>query len=168
MIKIFNFILLKNTIICTKCPMSYYRKIFIVMLYFKPRGKTMKYDALKEYMLNLSKILWAPYGVRSLSKYEKMYRVVGTGNPSSWQGGVWILSNYFVFKALDRYGYKVEAIDFATKTLDLLALDFEKNSAFQEYYDPETGEGIFNKGFSSWNLLGFNMLEYLDGKDVIE
>ena len=97
-----------------------------------------------------------------------MYRLVGTGNPSSWQGGVWILSNYFVFKALDRYGYKAEAKELATKTLDLLALDFEKNGAFHEFYDPETGEGIFNKGFSSWNLLGFNMLEYLDGKDVIE
>ena len=37
-----------------------------------------------------------------------------------------------------------------------------------EYYDPETGEGLFNKGFSSWNLLAFNMLEYFDGKEVIE
>lgn len=111
---------------------------------------------------------WAPYGVRSLSKYEKMYRLVGTGNPSSWQGGVWILSNYFVFKALDRYGYKAEAKELAIKTLDLLKKDYERNGAFHEYYNPETGEEIFNKGFSSWNLLAFNMLEYLDGKEVIE
>lgn len=111
---------------------------------------------------------WAPYGVRTLSKYEKMYRLVGTGNPSSWQGGVWILSNYFVFKALIRYGYKAEGEELAQKTLDLLNKDFEKNGAFHEYYNPETGEGLFNKGFSSWNLLGFNMLEYLDGKEIIE
>ena len=97
-----------------------------------------------------------------------MYRLVGTSNPSSWHGGVWILSNYFVFKALDRYGYKALAQEMATKTLDLLALDYQKNGAFHEYYHPETGEGLFHKGFSSWNLLGFNMLNYLDGKEIIE
>ncbi|MBR6502907.1 MAG: glycoside hydrolase family 37 [Clostridia bacterium] len=114
------------------------------------------------------KAFWAPYGVRTLSKYEKMYRIIGTSNPSSWHGGVWILSNYFVFKGLLRYGYKAEAEEMATKTLDLLAKDFDKNGAFHEYYDPETGEGVFHKGFSSWNLLAFNMLEYFDGKEVIE
>ena len=114
------------------------------------------------------KAFWGKYGVRSLSKYEKMYRLVGTGNPSSWQGGVWILSNYFVFKALLRYGYKHEADELATKTLDLLDRDLRKNGAFHEYYDPETGEGLFNKGFSSWNLLAFNMLDYLDGKETVE
>ncbi len=114
------------------------------------------------------KAFWAPFGVRSLSKYEKMYRLVGTGNPSSWQGGVWILSNYFLFKALLKYGYKSEGEELATKTLDLLEADLEKNGAFHEYYDPETGTGLFNKGFSSWNLLAFNMLEYFDGKPLIE
>ena len=122
---------------------------------------------IKENLLD-EKAFWAPYGVRSLSKYEKMYRLVGTGNPSSWQGGVWILSNYFLFKALLRYGYKSEADELATKTLDLLAKDLENSGAFHEYYNPETGEGLFNKGFSSWNLLAFNMLEYFDDKEVIE
>ncbi len=122
---------------------------------------------VKENLLD-EKGFWAPYGVRSLSKYEKMYRLVGTGNPSSWQGGVWILSNYFVFKALLRYGYKAEGEQLAKATLDLLAKDLEENGAFHEYYDPETGKGLFNKGFSSWNLLGFNMLEYFDGKELIE
>ena len=114
------------------------------------------------------KAFWAPYGIRSLSKYEKMYRLVGSGNPSSWQGGVWILSNYFVFKALLKYGYKAEADELAIKTLDLLSEDLENSGAFHEYYNPETGEGLFNKGFSSWNLLAFNMLEYLDGNEIIE
>ena len=122
---------------------------------------------VKENLLDTD-AFWAPFGVRTLSKYEKMYRLVGTSNPSSWHGGVWILSNYFVFKALDRYGYKALAQEMATKTLDLLALDYQKNGAFHEYYHPETGEGLFHKGFSSWNLLGFNMLHYLDGKEIIE
>lgn len=111
---------------------------------------------------------WAPYGVRSLSKYEKMYRIVGTGNPSSWQGGVWILSNYFVFKGLLRYGYTQKAKDLAQKTIRLLEQDFQSNGAFHEYYHPETGAGVFNKGFSSWNTLIANMMAYLENREVIE
>ena len=73
-----------------------------------------------------------------------------------------------MFKALLRYGYKKEADELATKTLDLLKEDLDRCGAFHEYYNPETGEGLFNKGFSSWDLLAFNMLEYFDGKEVIE
>ncbi len=122
---------------------------------------------VKENLLD-EKGFWAPYGVRSLSKYEKMYRLIASSNPSSWHGSVWILSNYFVYKALLRYGYVAEGEELAKKTLDLLAADYAKNSAFHEYYDPETGEGICNKGFSSWNLLAMNMLAYLEGGEVIE
>ena len=122
---------------------------------------------VKENLLD-EKGFWAPYGVRSLSKYEKMYRLIASSNPSSWHGSVWILSNYFVYKALLRYGYVAEGEELAKKTLDLLAADYAKNGAFHEYYDPETGEGICNKGFSSWNLLAMNMLAYLEGGEVIE
>ena len=114
------------------------------------------------------KAFWAPYGVRSLSKYEKMYRIVGTGNPSSWQGGVWILSNYFVFKGLLRYGYKAQGEELARKTVELLDKDFTENGAFHEYYHPETGAGVFNKGFSSWNALVANMIAALENREVIE
>ncbi len=74
-------------------------------------------------------------------------------------------------KVADADYYKQKQLELKNainETLDLLNKDFQKNGAFHEYYNPENGEGIFNKGFSSWNLLGFNMLEYLDGKDVIE
>ena len=122
---------------------------------------------VKENLLD-EKAFWANYGVRSLSKYEKMYRIVGTGNPSSWQGGVWIVSNYFLFKGLLKYGYVKEGEELAKKTLDLLNQDYLKNGAFHEYYDPESGEGVFNKGFSSWNLLAFNLFAYFEGKEVVE
>ena len=56
----------------------------------------------------------------------------------------------------------------AVKTLDLLQKDFAENGAFHEYYDPETGAGMFNKGFSSWNLLAFNMLAYFEGEELVE
>jgi putative isomerase len=97
-----------------------------------------------------------------------MYRIVGTGNPSSWQGGVWILSNYFVFKGLLRYGYKAQGEELARKTVELLDKDFTENGAFHEYYHPETGAGVFNKGFSSWNALVANMIAALENREVIE
>lgn len=122
---------------------------------------------VKENLLD-EKAFWAPYGVRTLSKYEKMYRIVGTSNPSSWQGGVWILSNYLVFKGLIKYGYLKEGEELAKKTVELLKKDFEENGAFHEYYDPETGAGVFNKGFSSWNTLAANMIAYLENKTVVE
>ncbi len=122
---------------------------------------------VKENLLD-EKAFWSPYGIRSLSKYEKMYRIVGTGNPSSWQGGVWILSNYFVFKGLLKYGYVQEGKELANKTINLLNADYLKNGAFHEYYNPESGEGVFNKGFTSWNTLAANMLAYLENKEVIE
>ena len=114
------------------------------------------------------KAFWGQYGVRSLSKYEKMYRIVGTGNPSSWHGGVWINANYLVFKGLIKYGYQKEGEELARKTLDLLNKDYTENGAFHEYYDPESGEGVYNKGFSSWNLLAFTMLAYLEGEETVE
>ena len=122
---------------------------------------------VKENLLD-EKAFWGKYGVRSLSKYEKMYRIVGTGNPSSWHGGVWINANYLVFKGLIKYGYQKEGEELARKTLDLLRKDYAENGAFHEYYDPESGEGVYNKGFSSWNLLAFSMLAYLEGEEVME
>ena len=110
---------------------------------------------------------WAPYGVRTLSKYEKMYRIVGTCNPSSWQGGVWILSNYFVVRGLLKYGYSHEGLQLAQKTVDLLVKDLTHNGAFHEYYHPESGEGVFHKGFTSWNALAANLLAILEGREAI-
>ena len=36
-----------------------------------------------------------------------------------------------------------------------------------EYYDPDTGVGVHNQGFQSWNLLVNNMLAYLEGRKAI-
>ena len=63
-------------------------------------------------------------------------------------------------------GLTVEEL--AKKTITLLNNDYENNQAFHEYYHPETGEGVFNKGFSSWNALVANMIAYLENKEVIE
>lgn len=105
-------------------------------------------------------------GVRTLSPLEKMYNVTASGNPSSWQGPVWINVNYLVFRGLLRYGYDDEARKLAEKTILLLGRDFERFGALHEYYLPDNGEPVLNKGFQNWNFLVLNMMAWLDGKPV--
>ena len=121
---------------------------------------------VKENMLN-EKTFYAPYGIRSLSKCEKMYRVIASGNPSCWTGPVWINANYMCFKGLIRYGYTDEAADIAKKTIELLGRDIEQNGEMHEYYDPDSGKGVANLGFQSWNLLVNNMIAWLEERKTI-
>jgi putative isomerase len=102
--------------------------------------------------------LCAQWGVRSLSSRETMYSLEFTSNPSNWLGPVWIIVNYFVWKALQRYGYKREADALADKTLLLLARDLEANGSLNEYYHPDTGAALSHKGFIDWNLLVLEMI----------
>ncbi|WP_256009543.1 MGH1-like glycoside hydrolase domain-containing protein [Desertivirga xinjiangensis] len=110
----------------------------------------------------------APYGVRTLSKMEKMYSVKASGNPSSWLGPIWGISNYFVYKGLIKYGFKPEANELANKTIVLFGKDIEKHGALHEYYEPESGEPILNKGFQNWNYLVLNMIAQQEGRKLIE
>jgi putative isomerase len=110
----------------------------------------------------------SPSGVRTLSKREKMYSVRASANPSNWRGPIWGISNYMVFKGLQRYGFNTEAKEVATKTIRLFGRDFEKTGALHEYYEPETGEPLLNKGFQNWNYLVLNMTAWIEGKTIIE
>ncbi|MCW0481862.1 MGH1-like glycoside hydrolase domain-containing protein [Gaoshiqia sediminis] len=107
-------------------------------------------------------------GVRTLSKMEKMYSVRASANPSNWRGPIWGISNYMVFSGLVRYGYDNEARELANKTVALFGRDFAQNGALHEYYEPETGEPLLNKGFQNWNYLVVNMLAWLEGRPVVE
>ena len=109
----------------------------------------------------------APFGVRSLSKYEKMYRIAESTNPSCWHGPVWGISNYMVFKGLLNYRYTELAEELADKTILLFGKDVEENNAMHEYYDPETGKGVYNRDFLSWNMLVANMIAWKEKRAVI-
>lgn len=109
----------------------------------------------------------APYGVRTLSKLEKMYNMRPTHNPSNWQGPIWGVSNYMVFRGLADYGFKKEARTMAQKTVALYGSDLKKEGALHEYYNPDTGEPIINKGFQNWNYLVLNMIACLEGRKVV-
>ncbi len=109
----------------------------------------------------------APYGIRTLSKMEKMYNVKASGNPSSWLGPIWGISNYMTWRGLVKYGFNDEAKELAAKTIVLFGRDFEKTGALHEYYIPENGEPVLNKGFQNWNYLVLNMLAWMEGKNVV-
>ena len=102
--------------------------------------------------------LCARWGARSLSDRETMYSLEFSSNPSNWLGPVWIIVNYFVWKALQRYGYKKEADALADKTILLLSRDLEVNGSLNEYYHPDTGRALSHKGFMDWNLLVLEMI----------
>lgn len=110
----------------------------------------------------------AAAGVRSLSKMEKMYNLRASGNPSSWLGPVWGISNYLTFRGFVRYGLIDDARDLAEKTVALFGRDLERFGALHEYYQPENGEPILNRGFQNWNYLVLNMLAWLEGRPVVE
>jgi putative isomerase len=109
----------------------------------------------------------APYGVRTLSKLEKMYNVRASGNPSLWTGPIWGVSNYLVFRGLVDYGFKDDARDLAEKTIRLFGRDFERFGVLHEYYLPESGEPVLNPGFQNWNYLVLNMAAWYEGKPLV-
>ncbi len=109
----------------------------------------------------------APYGVRTLSKLEKMYSVRASGNPSLWTGPIWGISNYMVWRGLVDYGFDRDAHELADKTIRLFGRDFERFGALHEYYLPESGEPVLNPGFQNWNFLVLNMAAWTEGKPVI-
>ena len=59
----------------------------------------------------------ANYGVRTLSRLEKMYDLRASNNPSNWLGPVWGISNYLVFRGLVKYGFAEDARELAEKTV---------------------------------------------------
>jgi len=109
----------------------------------------------------------ASYGVRTLSKLEKMYNVRGSGNPSLWSGPIWGVSNYLVFRGLVKYGYEDDARDLADKTVRLFARDFARFGALHEYYLPDSGEPVLNRGFQNWNYLVLNMAVWREGGEPV-
>ena len=122
---------------------------------------------VRENMFN-ERTFWSNYGVRSLSKCEKMYKIWQSGNPSCWIGPIWGNANYMCWKALLDYGYIEEARELAKRTVELFGKGIEKHGEMHEYYDPDTGEGVHNISFQSWNLLVNNMIAWLENRERVE
>ena len=72
-----------------------------------------------------------------------------------------------VWRGLVNYGFRNEAEELATKTIELFGRDLERFGALHEYYQPDNGEPILNRGFQNWNYLVLNMIEWLKGNTPI-
>jgi putative isomerase len=114
-------------------------------------------EAMRDHALNPD-TFHAAFGIRSLARNEPMFSLARSNNPSNWLGPIWIVANYFAWSGLRRYGFTAEATDLARRTLDLLDRDLQKTGALHEYYHPDTGAPLMNKGFLSWNYLTCEML----------
>ncbi len=121
---------------------------------------------IEENMLN-ERTFMGEFGVRSLSRLEKMYANWQSSNPSCWLGPVWGITNYMCFRALINYGYFEEAEALAKTLIKVFGRDIETCGELHEYYHPDTGEGIHNQGFQSWNLLINNMIAWLEDRATV-
>lgn len=121
---------------------------------------------IEENMLNPN-TFFGQYGIRSLSKLEKMFENIPSGNPSCWLGPMWAVANYMCFKSLLAYGYEKEAKELANTLVYVFGKDIDECGEMHEYYHCDSGKGLNNRGFQSWNLLINNMIAYLDGGRVI-
>ncbi len=91
---------------------------------------------------------------------------VETSNPSNWQGPIWVVSTYLMFRGLMNYGYTDVARNAAKNLLRTLCGDLDRCGSPHEYYDPETGTSNINKGFLNWNALaGLMYPELLAAED---
>ena len=107
---------------------------------------------VKKHLMNREEF-FSDYGLRSLAKNERMYSTAETSNPSNWQGPIWIVSNFLMYKGLLNYGYKKEAKTVAENLQKTLYEDLKTNGCMHEYYNPETGKSSINAGFMNWNAL---------------
>jgi alpha,alpha-trehalase len=124
---------------------------------------------ISRYMLNQD-YMWAPYGVRSLSKHDPDYNNAAIIIPySNWQGPIWINANYLNYIALKRYGFDKQAAELSGILGRMVVADIQKWGSMHEDYDAETGAGLAPtpeqsenhvfSGFVGWNLLAQDMLQ---------
>ncbi|GAT32278.1 putative isomerase [Terrimicrobium sacchariphilum] len=100
----------------------------------------------------------ANWGIRSLSKTERMYSPgTNSANPSNWLGPIWIVANYMIYEGLRNYGYHSDAATLARKTRALLENDLAATGTLHECYHPDSAQPNFNSGFISWNVLALLM-----------
>ncbi|MFI5913269.1 MGH1-like glycoside hydrolase domain-containing protein [Dactylosporangium sp. NPDC051541] len=109
----------------------------------------------------------ANYGIRSLSRLEKMYDLRASNNPSNWLGPIWGITNYLVFRGLVKYGFDDDARDLAGKTVRLFGRDLETTGCLHEFYHPDSGEPIMTRNFQNWNFLVLQMIAWLDDRPMV-
>nr|AIA94899.1 Glyco_hydro_63 [uncultured Aspergillus] len=114
--------------------------------------------------------LFSPYGIRSLSKEDPLYK---TGE-NYWRSPIWYNINYLVLDALRYYatGENGSKLDESTRQLanetytqlrinlvDNCLDNWSKTGYLFEQYDDVTGSGQRSKHFTGWTALVVSMMK---------
>ena len=107
--------------------------------------------------------LWSPYGLRSLSKADRMFQKENApGDAPYWRGPIWINLNYLVLGGLHHYAQqqgphqpRAAALyeQLRTALLSNMQAEWERTGYFWEQYDPHTGKGMRTHPFNGWSSL---------------
>lgn len=109
------------------------------------------------------KLLWSPYGLRSLSLSDPL---AGTGE-DYWKGNIWININYLVVSSLHKHyvhdgPYAGLAREIYTQLraalLGTISSSFASSGFIWEQYSPFTGRGMRTHPFTGWSALVVNMM----------
>lgn len=133
-------------------PLKFKMWTSFVPLYAKIAPKEYAKRVIEEHLLNPEEF-WSDFGLRSMAKNEPIYNTVESSNPSNWQGPIWIVSSYIMYKCLLNYGYEKEARQVCENIVNMLYDDYMECGAFHEYWNPETGKSTIKQGFMNWNAL---------------
>ncbi len=90
---------------------------------------------LVEHLTNPQRF-WRRYGVPTLAADDPYYN----GNVTKccqWNGAVWLLWDYMVFRGLLNYGYRKEAEELARRMMDGVIFQLKENHRFWESFSPD-------------------------------
>lgn len=130
-------------------PLKFRMWTSIMPLYIKVATKEQAYRVIRHFLSRDE--FRSKYGIRSMSKNEPLYNTAVSSNPSNWQGPVWIVVQWIVYKSFKNYGFHREADKLADDIISLLASDLKRTDCMHEYYHPEEGIGLIHPGFINWN-----------------
>ena len=110
------------------------------------------------------KLLWTPYGLRSMAKSSPLYQKHNTEHdPPYWRGAIWININYLAVRSLHYYGYIVKgphsplAADLHKQLRDNIInnilSEYKRTGYIWEQYDDKTGQGKGCHPFTGWSAL---------------
>jgi hypothetical protein len=95
-------------------------------------------DRAEELVLTLTDPgrFWRKYGVPTLSAEDVWYSPY-VDYCCKWNGPVWLLWDYMVFRGLVNYGYDDLAIELSNKMISAVELQLTRNHNFWESYSPD-------------------------------
>ncbi|KAI6175412.1 putative mannosyl-oligosaccharide glucosidase [Aphelenchoides bicaudatus] len=139
-----------------------YVNLFPFFLKLVPAGSEQLATILKN--LDDPKLLWSPYGLRSISTRSPYYNKHNTEHdPPYWRGNIWINANYMALSALRHYattagGETAERADelyskLRNNIVSNIVRQHKKTGQFWEHYSDKNGNGGGTRPFTGWTAL---------------